>query len=284
MRRADGVRIATRHFLRSVTYDGEEAILGAFEDITERLELEERLRQAQKMEAVGQLTGGIAHDFNNLLAVIMGNLAFLQESSTISQDARDMVDSALAAAERGAGLTHRLLAFARRQPLAPQSTDLNSLITGMEDLLSRSLGGNIKIHTALGDDLRCCKIDTVQMENAVLNLAINGRDAMDRGGELTIATSNLDIEKLRQFGEEVIHPGGYVVLSVSDTGSGMSRDIMKQAFDPFFTTKEVGRGSGLGLSMVYGFIRQSGGYLRLESEPGQGTTISMLLPQVNPDG
>ncbi len=283
MRRADGRRIVTRHFLRSAIYDGEAAILGAFEDITERLELEERLRQAQKMEAVGQLTGGIAHDFNNLLAVIIGNLALLQEDRTIGQNARDMAGSAQAAAERGAGLTHRLLAFARRQPLAPQSTDLNSLINGMDDLLRRSLGGNVKIHTALADHLHLCKIDTAQMENAVLNLTINGRDAMGPGGELSITTSNYEADKLLLFGEEVILPGRYVVLSVGDTGSGMSSDVMKQAIDPFFTTKKVGKGSGLGLSMVYGFIRQSGGYLRLESKPGQGTTISMLLPRVNPD-
>jgi PAS domain S-box-containing protein len=283
MRRADGVRIATRHSLRSVTYDGEQAIMGVFEDVTERLELEDRLRQAQKVEAVGQLTGGIAHDFNNLLAVIMGNLAHLQENPTIDQDAMNLVGSALAAAERGASLTHRLLAFARRQPLAPQATNLNSLINGMDDLLRRSLGGDIKIDMKLADDLCFCKIDTAQMENAVLNLAINGRDAMDPGGGLIIATSNLDVDQLLQFGEEVVQPGRYVVLSVTDTGTGMSGEVMRQAFDPFFTTKEVGKGSGLGLSMVYGFIRQSDGYLRLESKPGQGTTISMLLPQVTPD-
>lgn len=284
MRHSDGRRIATRHFLRAVTYDGEEAILGAFEDVTERLELEERLRHAQKMEAVGQLTGGIAHDFNNLLAVIMGNLALLQEDRTITDNIRDLATSALASAERGANLTHRLLAFARRQPLMPRPTNLNDLIEGMGDLLRHSLNANIKVHTCMEADLYSCEIDASQMENAILNLAINGRDAMASGGTLSISTRNLDTEKTLQYGEDTVRPGRYVGLAVSDTGDGMSGEVLRQALDPFFSTKEVGRGSGLGLSMVYGFIRQSGGYLRLESAPGQGTTISMLLPGIVADG
>ena len=283
MRRADGQRIATQHFLRSVTYDGEDAILGVFEDITERLQLEERLRQSQKMEAAGQLIGGVAHDFNNLLAVIIGNLAHLQEDSAASKNIQGLAASALAAAERGAGLTHRLLAFARKQPLASEPVDLNALVEGMEDLLRRSLGSRLDIRTALDASHGICKIDAGQMENAILNLAINSRDAMGPGGKLTIGTSNLELETILQFDEEIVLPGPYVVLSVTDTGGGMSPDVKKKALDPFFTTKGVGQGSGLGLSMVYGFIRQSGGYLRLESELGQGTTITIMLPRLAPD-
>ncbi|MBT3373841.1 MAG: PAS domain S-box protein [Rhodospirillaceae bacterium] len=281
MRAADGGRISTRHFLQSVSYDGEAATLSAFEDVTEREDLEERLRQAQKMEAVGQLTGGIAHDFNNLLSVIIGNLVHVLDDGTINEDVHELAVSSLAAAERGAGLTHRLLAFARQQPLAPEAVDLNDLINGMGDLLSRSLGPDITIRTSLEIDLHAVEIDAGQMENAILNLAINGRDAMTGGGELTLATSNLELTEILQIGEQAVLPGAYTVLSVSDTGAGMSEAVMKQALDPFFTTKRVGQGSGLGLSMVYGFIKQSGGHLRLESELERGTTISLLLPKAS---
>ncbi len=249
-------------------------------DVTDQRMAEEQLAHAQKMEAVGQLTGGIAHDFNNLLTVIIGNLELLEARLDSGDKMRKYVDQAQEAADLGAELTHGLLAFARRQPLEPRAIDLNDMVSGLTGLLRRTLGENIQISTVLAAALRQTMADPGQVENAIINLAVNARDAMPDGGVLTIETANaelVDDDAAKIFD---IEPGRYVVLSITDTGTGMPQDVATRAFDPFFTTKEVGAGTGLGLSMVYGFAKQSGGHARIYSEIGHGTTVSLYLPQV----
>jgi PAS domain S-box-containing protein len=251
-------------------------------ETTERRRTEEALRQAQKMEAVGQLTGGIAHDFNNLLAGIMGSLELLQRR--LANGRTDGVErycaAAITSAQRASALTQRLLAFARRQPLDPKMVDANRLIAGMEDLLRRTLGPGIALEMVLAGGLWPTMSDPNQLESAILNLAINARDAMPEGGSLTIETGNafLDDSYCRAQADEV-RPGQYVQVSVTDTGTGMTPDIIAKAFDPFFTTKPTGQGTGLGLSMVYGFVKQSDGHVRIYSETGGGTTFKIYLPR-----
>jgi PAS domain S-box-containing protein len=247
-------------------------------DITQRKIDEAQLRQAQKMEALGQLTGGIAHDFNNLLAVILGNLEWVDEQLNDDSSLRPLVRRALDAVERGAKLTRRLLTFSRRQPLEAQPTDLNQLILGMIDLMRRTLGDTILIHTVLAADLALALIDPAQLENALLNLALNARDAMPEGGTLTLKTENTchESEELAMQTQERSTP--YVMLAVSDTGVGMSADVLERAFEPLFTTKPHGKGSGFGLSMVYGLVSQAGGNIAIDSEVNQGTTIKLYLP------
>jgi PAS domain S-box-containing protein len=251
---------------------------GTLQDITDVKKAEESLRQAQKMEMVGQLTGGLAHDFNNLLAVIQGNAELLAEDLETDDP---MVESIIRASKRGEELTQRLLAFSRQQSLRPQSIDVAELTTGMSTLLKRTLGGTIEIATHRSSDLWPIMADPGQLENALLNLAINARDAMPEGGTLTIECVNasLDEDSVAQNPEGVV--GDYVVLAVSDTGEGMSEEVQKHACEPFFTTKEVGKGSGLGLSMIYGFAKQSGGYMSLYSELGRGTTVKLYLPRAH---
>jgi PAS domain S-box-containing protein len=248
-------------------------------DVTESRQLEEQLRQAQKMEAVGQLTGGVAHDFNNLLTVVIGNLDVMGVGLTDERLVR-LLGAARRGAERAATLTHRLLAFSRKQPLAPQPVDLNKLVGGMSDLLRRSLGETVTIDTSLAGDLWQTSADANQIENALLNLALNARDAMPSGGTLTIGTANaiLDLDYAGRHLE--VARGDYVLLSVADTGAGMSAETLAKAFEPFFTTKDIGNGSGLGLSMVYGFARQSGGHAAIKSAPGRGTTVELFLPRL----
>ncbi len=246
-------------------------------DITQRKVAEERLRQAQKMEAVGQLTGGVAHDFNNLLAIILGNLELLDEALTERPELRSLVQRSLVAVDRGTTFIHRLLAFSRRQPLQPKPIDLNQLVRGMTDLLRRTLGETIQVHTVLAEDLAQTVIDSSQFENALLNLALNARDAMPNGGTLTLATANRWLDQDYVAAHPYAQPGTYVMLAVSDTGEGMPPAVLEHAFEPFFTTKEFG--SGLGLSMVYGLVKQSGGHLNLDSEVGKGTTIRIYLPR-----
>jgi len=248
-------------------------------DETEREAIEALLRQAQKMEAVGQLTGGVAHDFNNLLAVIIGNMEMLEEALHGDPANQDYALRALGAAERGAELTQRLLAFSRTQALQPEATDLNELVLGMTDLLRRTLGEDIEIKSAAAGDLWATEIDAGQMENALLNLAVNARDAMPFGGRLTIETTNKTLDEEFVAAESEVAAGDYVMVSVKDTGSGMPSNVVEHAFDPFFTTKDVGKGSGLGLSMVYGFVKQSGGHVEILSESGAGTTIRIYLPK-----
>ena len=248
-----------------------------FHDITKEIEITEQLRQAQKMEAVGQLTGGVAHDFNNLLTVILGNLDVLA-MEVKGEDLRAMAETARMGAERAADLTQRLLAFARRQPLDPKTVDVGALLSRIEGLLRRSLGEHIEMQFVAGASLHQVRIDPGQLENAILNLAINARDAMPDGGKLTIETANVELDSAYVEANPEIHPGRYVMIAVTDTGTGMAPDVLARAFDPFFTTKEVGKGSGLGLSMVYGFLKQSGGHAKIYSEVGQGTAVKMYVP------
>ena len=250
-------------------------------DITESRRLEDQLRQSQKMEAVGQLTGGIAHDFNNLLQGIVGSLDLLQKR--LAQGRLDDIPryaaGAMAAANRAASLTHRLLAFARRQPLDPKPVQANTLVASMEDLLRRTLGEHIALELVVAGGLWLTLCDPNQLESAVLNLAINARDAMPDGGRLTIETNNAHLDRAYAEQDRDVRPGQYVCLSVTDTGIGMSPDSARRAFDPFFTTKPAGQGTGLGLSMIYGFARQSDGAAKIYSEPGQGTTVKLYLPR-----
>ncbi len=267
--------------------DGTPVSVGAMvQDITQRKQdeaksrlLEDSLRQAQKMEAVGQLTGGIAHDFNNLLAVIMGNIEILSEQAKDQDDVADFAERAFTAAERGAELTHRLLAFSRKQPLQPALIDVNQLVMDMQELLVRTLGEDIEIRFIHGAGLWHCEADPGQLENAVLNLCINARDAMPDGGMLTIETANTSFDNEYSAAQEDVTPGDYVMIAISDTGTGMNTATIAKAFEPFFTTKDVGKGSGLGLSMIYGFTQQSGGHARIYSEPGEGTTVKLYLPR-----
>lgn len=249
------------------------------EDISDRKATEERLRHAQRMETIGQLTGGIAHDFNNLLAIVIGNLQLLEERSGEDPENRELIADAIWSAERGAQLTHRLLAFARRQRLNPRAFDLNHIVKEMTGLLRRTLGERIEIREDLAPGVGQTMIDRGQLESALLNLVVNARDAMPAGGILTIATHTVALPlDLPTKGEEV-PPGEYVVLTVTDTGVGMPPDVLDHVFEPFFTTKKFGEGSGLGLSMVYGFVRQSGGTITMESRPGHGTVVRIYLPR-----
>ena len=250
-------------------------------DITEQRSVEEALRQSQKMEAVGQLTGGIAHDFNNLLQGITGSLDIL--GNRIAQGRTDdlarWVGGAKTCADRAASLTHRLLAFSRRQPLDPRPVRANPLIASLEDMLRRTLGERVELELVLGGGLWLTRCDPNQLESAILNLAINARDAMPEGGKLTIETCNAHLDSHFAARQREVKPGQYVCICVTDTGTGMSRETIARAFEPFFTTKPIGQGTGLGLSMVYGFTRQSEGYARIYSELGQGTTIKLYLPR-----
>jgi PAS domain S-box-containing protein len=250
-------------------------------NVTEQRQVEEALRQSQKMEVVGQLTGGIAHDFNNLLQGITGSLDLLERRVAQGRlnDISRFITGAMAAANRAAALTHRLLAFSRRQPLDPKPVCANPLITSMEDLLRRTMGERIALHLVLAPDLWLTLCDPHQLENAVLNLAINARDAMLDGGNLTIETSNHDLDERSSLWSRDMRPGAYVCVSVTDTGIGMSEETIEKVFEPFFTTKPIGQGTGLGLSMIYGFIRQSEGYTKISSQLGHGTSLKLFLPR-----
>ena len=254
-------------------------IIGSVRDITERVKAEERLRGAQRMEAVGQLTGGVAHDFNNLLQVIRGNLELLEPALAGQEGAQRRLRNALYGADRAAQLTRQLLAFARRQPLEPQVINLSRLFGDMADLLRRTLGEGIEIETVVTDGLWNTVADPAQVESAVLNLAINARDAMVDGGRLTIEITNATLDEAYTRDIEDLQPGQYVLIAVSDTGEGMTEEVQAKVFEPFFTTKTDGKGTGLGLSMVYGFVRQSNGHVQIYSEPGQGTTVKIYLPR-----
>ena len=257
-----------------------------------RLDAEDTLRQAQKMEAVGQLTGGIAHDFNNLLTIIIGNLDTIKRglataaegsAAALAKKLKRPTDAALQGATSAGQLTHRLLAFSRRQALAPARIDVNKLVTGMLDMLRRTLGADVSIETVFGGGLWPAFADAHQLESALLNLALNAKSAMPNGGCLTIETANtfLDENYVRRFGD--VTPGQYVVLCVTDTGTGIPKQILDRVFEPFFTTKGTGEGSGLGLAMVHGFVKQSGGHVRIYSEEGDGTTVKVYLPRLLTD-
>jgi PAS domain S-box-containing protein len=267
-----------RHFtgiLRDLTVQRQEQL--------ERTKLEAQLHQAQKMEAIGNLTGGMAHDFNNMLGVIIGNIDLLRDLRKDDADVDELTREALDAAYRGADLTRRLLAFARQQPLRPQRVDVNDLVSGITRLLSRTLGEDIEISLDLSAELWPIVVDPAQLEASLTNLATNARDAMPNGGRLIVVTSNryLDADYAAQHSEVV--PGAYVVIEVSDTGSGMTQEVINRIFEPFFSTKARDKGTGLGLSMVFGFIKQSGGHISVYSEPGIGTNFRLFLPRMTED-
>jgi PAS domain S-box-containing protein len=248
-------------------------------DMTERITLEAQLRQALKMEAIGRLTGGIAHDFNNILAVIIGMSEVLAEAVSDNDRLAQMARTIDEAADRGAQLVQRLLAFARKQPLQTRILDVNEVVTRMIAILQRTLGEDIALKPALASDVWPTSTDASQLEDALLNMAVNARDAMPLGGQLVIETANVHLDEAYAAHNVEATPGDYVAVIVSDTGAGMPPEVIERAFEPFFTTKGVGQGSGLGLSMVYGFVKQSGGHVKIYSEAGHGTSIKLYLPK-----
>jgi PAS domain S-box-containing protein len=261
-------------------FDGENrfaGILSMCQNVTERHATEERLRQSEKMNAVGQLTGGVAHDFNNLLTVVIGNLDLAMDR--LQQELRPSIEGALRAAERGAALVRQMLAFSRRQTLVAEALDLNHVVAGMEQMLRRTLAEDVEIEIRLATSLWPALADRAQVESALLNLAINSRDAMPAGGKLTIETDNAHLDEDYAAHNAEVAPGDYVALAVTDTGTGMTPEILEHAFEPFFTTKDIGKGTGLGLSMIYGFAKQSRGHAKIYSEVGHGTTVRLYLPR-----
>jgi signal transduction histidine kinase/ActR/RegA family two-component response regulator len=277
-------------FASSELFHLNDAVDNLGEALRIKVEREEQLKQtlaklqhAQKMETVGNLTGGIAHDFNNLLGILIGNLDLLKAMVAKNADAEELVDEALEAGLRGKELNRRLLAFARRQSLKPEIIDINESLTGMTKLLRRSLGERIQIELRCNADIWPVKVDPNQLETAILNLGINARDAMRQGGSLILETRNVTIDENAIAMNEEIEAGDYVMLAVTDEGEGIPPEILTRVFDPFFTTKEVGQGTGLGLSMVDGFIKQSGGYVTIYSELGRGTTVRLYLPRDRSD-
>ena len=253
--------------------------IGVLVDIDERRDFEEKLRRVQRLEVVGQLAGGIAHDFNNLLTVVIGNLDLIQSNPKDSERVSRLAASALQAGERGAELVHRMVAFSRQQTLDPREIDLNDVVARMSEMLRPTLDARIAIELDLAPDLWTALADRGQLEDCLLNLALNARDAMPEGGTLTFETANVVFDTTYTARDSELKPGAYLMLSVSDTGVGMSPEVLAQAVQPFFTTKEVGKGSGLGLSMVYGFMKQSGGHLDIDSEAGLGTSVKLYLPR-----
>ncbi|MDO8288521.1 MAG: PAS domain S-box protein [Parvibaculum sp.] len=276
--RKDGSNFPMDLSVGEAKQDGASIFVGIIHDLTSRKQSEALLVQAQKMEAVGQLSGGIAHDFNNLLTVIIGNAEAISDLLKPRPDLLRYIDMIIAAGERGAELTQRLLAFSRRQTLLPVEVNCNHLVNEMQQMLLRTLRENINIKTELESDLWSAFADPSQLESAILNLTINAQDAMPDGGNLIISTANVPLDEQYQVTNPEVPPGYYVMISVTDTGEGMPPDILKKVFEPFFTTKEVGRGSGLGLSMVYGFVKQSNGHVSIYSEPRLGTTVRIYLP------
>lgn len=280
--RKDGTTFQMELSIGEAAANGERIFTGFIRDLTSRHKMEEELRQAQKMEAIGQLTGGIAHDFNNLLTVICGNLEMIEERLK-DEKLNVLVREAQEAAEDGAKLTGQLLAFGRRQPLNPKPADIGGLVSTFTDLLRRTLGESITLQTIVTGSAHRALVDASQLQNALLNLALNARDAMPRGGRLAIEISHaeLDPDYAQMYPE--VRTGHFVLVAVTDTGLGMTPEVRKRAFEPFFTTKDVGAGTGLGLSMVYGFAKQSGGHVQLYSEVGRGTSVRLFLPAMPSD-
>jgi PAS domain S-box-containing protein len=277
--RRDGTTFPVEASLSGYRSDDGPLVVIALRDISDRKAVEDQLRQAQKMEAIGSLTGGIAHDFNNLLSVVIGNLDLLREDLGGHPIADGLAAEALEAALRGAELTKRLLAFARRQPLQPRVVDVNDLVAGISRLLSRTVGGNVQVRLQPGYGVAPVTVDPAQLENCLVNLVVNARDAMPGGGELTISTDNRHLDADYVGMHPGLAAGDYTLIEVADTGAGMPSDVMEKIFEPFFTTKREGKGTGLGLAMVFGFMKQSGGHINVYSEVGVGTTFRLYLPQ-----
>ncbi len=285
--RADGREFPLELTLTPIIMDGPPLFTAYIRDISDRKrteealrDTEERFRQAQKMEAIGRLAGGVAHDFNNLMTVINGCTEILREDFPQSPEAGELLEEVHSAGTRAAKLTGQLLAFSRRQVLAPKVLDLNGIVTDLNKMLHRLIGEDIQLSTAQGADLDRVKVDRGQIEQVLMNLVVNARDAMPHGGKLTLETANVDLDETYCRAYPELTPGPYVLLAVSDTGSGMTREVQARLFEPFFTTKEVGKGTGLGLATVYGIVKQSGGHVAVYSEPGHGTTFKIYLPRV----
>jgi PAS domain S-box-containing protein len=259
---------------------GHAGALFVIDDVTEKRQIAHQLRQSQKMEAMGQLTGGVAHDFNNILMVILANVEALEEEQRLTASMRELLDEISGATQRATDLTRQLLAFSRKQPLRPQRTDVNALVTVTGKLLRRTLGEHVEIDAILAEDLWPIEVDRALLESALVNLCVNARDAMPGGGRLLIETRNSVLDADYTAQESEVLPGDYVLLSVTDTGTGIPAEVLDRVFEPFFSTKEVGKGTGLGLSMVYGFTKQSNGHIKIYSEPGHGTAVKMYLPRV----
>ena len=278
--RKDGSGFPLNLAVNEMHLGGRRMFTGFLRDLTEEKKRQDELRQAQKMEALGQLTGSVAHDFNNLLTVVLGNLELLELRAGGDERLQRLINQAMEATELGADLTGRLLAFGRRQPLEQKIVNLNDIVLASTQILRSAAGESVQVSTVLAGDLGRTEIDPGQLENALLNLAINARDAMPDGGSLVIETANAEIDESGAAMLENLTPGDYVTLSVSDTGSGMTREVRDRAFEPFFTTKGTGSGTGLGLSMVYGFAKQSNGHALIDSEPGMGTNVKLYFPRV----
>jgi PAS domain S-box-containing protein len=276
-RKKDGTVLEVEITSHDIIFDGREAGLVLAADVTERRRLEEQILQSQKMEAVGRLAGGIAHDFNNLLTVITGYGDLLLKGQ-LDEQARRKAEEVRKAAERAAGLTRQLLAFSRKQILQPKVISLNDVVSDVDKMLRRLIGEDVELVTLLGRGLDKVKADPGQVEQVVMNLAVNARDAMPQGGKLTVETGNVYLDDAYARRHATVTPGRYVMLAVSDTGTGMDEETQRRVFEPFFTTKEVGKGTGLGLSTVYGIVKQSGGHIWVYSEPGHGTTFKVYLP------
>lgn len=277
--RNDGAELDVEISKAVLAVDGFPATQVIIRDITESKALTRQLHQAQKMEVVGQLTGGIAHDFNNLLTVVISNLDLLLLGKEMSQDHREMAEAALSASLRGAELTRQLLAFSRKQTLERQTIEPNELVMRTVSMLKRAIAGDVELRARPGADLWQSTIDPAQLESAITNLVVNARDAMPRGGTITIETENVVLDEAYAAANQDVVPGEYVMVAVSDTGSGIPQAVLTRVFEPFFTTKEVGKGTGLGLSMVYGFMKQSGGHVKIYSEEGHGTVVRLYLPR-----
>jgi len=280
-RRKDGTEFPAEASISKLVQKGETVFTAIVRDVTERQKLEQQFRQAQKMEAVGRLAGGIAHDFNNLLTVITSYAEILLEDLTSQDPRRADMDEIRKAAVSAAGLTRQLLAFSRQQVLEPRVLNVNAVLASAEKLLQRLLGEDIELVAALTPEIGAVKADPGQLEQVIVNLAVNARDAMPDGGKLTIETANADMDEAYARVHPPAKPGQYVVLAVSDTGVGMDEQTQRRIFEPFFTTKEVGKGTGLGLATVYGIVKQSGGFIWVYSEPGQGTTFKIYVPRVD---
>jgi len=277
----DGIEFPIEVSLSPLVTDQGMLISSGIRDTTERMALEERLRQSQKMEAVGRLAGGIAHDFNNLLTIILGYSQILADGLPAGDRLSESNAQIKSAAERAAGITRQLLAFSRKQVLSPRVINLNDIVLNLDSLLRRLIGEDIEVMTVPANDLGMVKADPGQVEQVIMNLALNSRDAMPQGGKLTLETANATLDENYAREHQPVAPGQYIMLAVSDTGHGMAPETMTRIFEPFYTTKDVGKGTGLGLSMVYGIVKQSGGHIWVYSEPSQGTTFKIYLPRVD---